>query len=191
MAVNVARISQLTAKGSNLDVTDLFAVSVVDGSSPSGYTTYHLTGQEVLNMVAGDMLKSVYDPTTISADCFDIGNHYGIEQIKSIITANLTGDVDNWSPTGFATANMIRILPDADNWEISGLPAPASPISRIVHFSNTHPTYDIKFMDDNSSISANGILLRDSTDKSIQGNECASFWYDHLAGKWKVFNRVG
>lgn len=53
MAVNVARISQLTAKGSNLDATDLIAVSVVDGTSPTGYTTYHITGQEIINAVTG------------------------------------------------------------------------------------------------------------------------------------------
>jgi len=53
MAVNVARISQLTAKGSNLDATDLVAVSVVDGTSPTGYTTYHVTGQEIINAVTG------------------------------------------------------------------------------------------------------------------------------------------
>ena len=53
MAVNVSRISQLTAKGSNLSATDLVAVSVVDGTSPTGYTTYYVTGQEIINTASG------------------------------------------------------------------------------------------------------------------------------------------
>jgi|9_EtaG_2_1085328.scaffolds.fasta_scaffold07920_3 hypothetical protein len=44
----VKKISQLTAKGSNIDTTDLLPIAEVDGS---GYATKHITGEEILNAV--------------------------------------------------------------------------------------------------------------------------------------------
>lgn len=115
----------------------------------------------------------------------------GIEAINDIISANLTSNVDNWSPTGYETANLIRITPDANNWEISGFPAPPVGLNRVICFANMHPTFDIRFMHDSSSTATNGFRLRDSGDKVIKGNECAEFWYDHIEQRWYVKNRVG
>ena len=42
------KISQLTAKGSNLEETDLFIISKSDGSG--GYDTKYLTGAEVKSL---------------------------------------------------------------------------------------------------------------------------------------------
>lgn len=56
------KISQMTPKGANLEATDLLEVSVQTGS---GYSTYSITGQEIIDAASGgggDMLKSVYDP---------------------------------------------------------------------------------------------------------------------------------
>jgi hypothetical protein len=41
------KISQLTAKGSNLAGTDLVPIAEVDATSPSGYTTKYVTGAEI------------------------------------------------------------------------------------------------------------------------------------------------
>lgn len=52
----------MTPKGANLSATDLLEVSVATGS---GYDTYSITGQEIIDAASGgggDMLKSVYDP---------------------------------------------------------------------------------------------------------------------------------
>lgn len=62
MAKGRLKITQMTPKGANLDATDLFEVSVDNGS---GHETMSITGQELIDGVAvsGDfMLKSVYDP---------------------------------------------------------------------------------------------------------------------------------
>jgi hypothetical protein len=59
---NRQKISQMNPKGSNLSATDLLEVSVQTGS---GYSTYSITGQEIIDAAgggSGDMLKSVYDP---------------------------------------------------------------------------------------------------------------------------------
>lgn len=41
------KISQLTAKGSNIANTDLVPIAEVDATSPSGYTTKYVTGAEI------------------------------------------------------------------------------------------------------------------------------------------------
>ena len=47
---NRQKISQMTPKGSNLDATDLLEVSVATGS---GYSTYSITGQEIIDAASG------------------------------------------------------------------------------------------------------------------------------------------
>jgi len=140
----------------------------------------------------------VWDTTTNDLKGYDGANwvYLGgkLEQVYGIYNYNLTADIDNLGSTfaaDYAKTNIIRITPDANNWEISGIVAPAAGINRVIHISNVSNTLDIKFKDDDSGTAANGMLLRDGADKSIKGNETASFWYDHLVSRWKVFNRVG
>jgi len=148
----------------------------------------------------------VWDNTTNDLKAYDGDNwiYLGgkLEQVYGIYTFDLTGDTDNLGDSGSNTTptitnaihnvtNVYRVDPDATGHEISGILAPPTGVNRVIHISNVHVTNDIKFMDDNSGTAANGILLRDSADKSIKGNETASFWYDHVVSKWKVFNRVG
>lgn len=195
-ATVAAKDLTLIIPGANLTLTGFINVIATGGTfQPSSPVTLEVNSAVGGGGGTGDMLAATYDPTGIAADVYDRANETGIEQINGIITAALTGDVDNYTPTGYATANMIRLDPDATNHEISGFPAPAAGVHRIIHWSNTHNTNDIKFMHDASSTAANGLMLRDGMDKAIKGNETASFWYDHLAdsgvGRWKVFNRVG
>lgn len=43
------KISQLPAKGANLEAGDLVPIASVDAASPTGYTTKHVTGSEILD----------------------------------------------------------------------------------------------------------------------------------------------
>ena len=147
------------------------------------------------NKGTGDMLVATYDPTGVGADCFDYANAIGITQVTdNIITAaTLTGNVDNWNPTGFATANMIRVDVDANNREITGMIAPAAGVNRIVRINNLNSgSDDVRFKEnDASSDAANRFLLRDNGDKAIKPNETAVFWYDHTSSRWRPMNRIG
>lgn len=142
----------------------------------------------------GDMLKSVYDSTNKAADCFDKANETGVEQITgTVITpAILTATTNNYNPTGFANANMIRQDIDANNRIISGFVAPPAGQNRIIYINNINPNFDIRFPNNSVlSTAANRILLRDGNQRSLQPNETAAFWYDHISQRWRVFNRVG
>jgi len=130
----------------------------------------------------------------IKKDVYDKANETGIEQITGgIITPPiLTATANNYAPTGFATANMIRQDIDANNREISGFVAPAVGVNRIIRICNISTVNDLRFLhNDAGSIAANRLLIRDDADKSIKPEECATFWYDHISLRWRPLTRVG
>ncbi len=51
MSIPTIKISQEGAVGRNLEPTDLFYISEVDGSSPTGYSSKSITGQEIIDGV--------------------------------------------------------------------------------------------------------------------------------------------
>lgn len=52
------KISQMTPKGANLEATDLLEVSVQTGS---GYSTYSITGQEIIDAASGGGSTNIYN----------------------------------------------------------------------------------------------------------------------------------
>ena len=135
------------------------------------------------------------DDITTNAATFNRADLSGVEQITGpIITPpTLTGNVDDYNPTGFSTCNLIRQEIDANNREISGFLAPAVGVNRIIYITNISGAGDdLKFMHNNAgSLPANRILLRDNGDRTIRPNETAAFYYDHLQSRFISFNRIG
>ena len=119
----------------------------------------------------------------------------GLEQITGpIITPpTLTGNVDDYNPTGFSTCNLIRQEINSNNRQITGFLAPAVGVNRIIYITNISGAGDdLKFMNNNAgSLVANRILLRDNGDKTIRPNETGAFYYDHIQDRWISFNRIG
>ena len=149
---------------------------------------------ELTISATGVLFKSVYDPTNVAADCFDKANETGIEQITgSIITPPvLTGTANNYNPTGFATANMIRQDVNANNRQITGFIAPALGVNRIIYINNINSSGDdIRFVNNSALSNAqNRILLRDNGSRSLKPNQTAVFWYDHTSQRWRTLNRM-
>lgn len=135
-----AKISQLNPKGSNLSSTDLFEVSVQTGS---GYDTYSITGQEIINGNSGVYVPYTgatqdvdLDANKLSAESIYIegtnGNgHLHLKHQNSDATAtgqstalwaNSDGDI-KWKndndykttlKTSLNTADRVYTFPDAD-----------------------------------------------------------------------------
>ena len=119
----------------------------------------------------------------------------GVDQITgTIITpSTLTATANDYSPTGFATTNMIRQDIDANNREITGFVAPSAGVNRIIRINNINASgFDLRFQhNDAGSVAANRFYLRDDANKAIKPNETAAFWYDHTSSRWRPYNRVG
>jgi hypothetical protein len=113
--------------------------------------------------------------------------------IQNIITPpTITSDTHNYNPTGFATADMIRLESNNSSHEITGFVAPSAGDNRIIRINNISTHRDLKFAhNDSGSLAANRILLRDNRDKAIKENETAVFWYDHISSRWRPLNRIG
>lgn len=126
---------------------------------------------------------------------FDRADLVGVEQITGpIITPpTLTGNVDDYNPTGFSDCNLVRQEADANNRQISGFIAAAAGVNRIIYITNISGAGDdLRFMNNNAgSLVANRILLRDNGDRTIRPNETAAFYYDHVQARWISFNRIG
>lgn len=115
--------------------------------------------------------------------------------IQNVITAaTLTGNVDDWSPTGFNDeTDLIRVDVDANNRAITGLVAPEIGLNRIVAIKNLNQSgNDLRFSNNNAgSLAENRFLCRDGNNKSIKPNEMALWFYDHIQQRWTPFNRIG
>jgi hypothetical protein len=122
-----------------------------------------------------------------------LGGGSSSQLIQNIITPpTITGDTHNYNPTGFSTADMIRLESTDSIYEITGFLAPSAGDNRIIRINNISGNKDLKFAHNNSgSLAANRILMRDNRDKAIKENETAIFWYDHISNRWRPLNRIG
>ena len=94
-----------------------------------------------------------------------------ILEVKSnIITpTQLTGDTDNYNPTGLSTCNVI--LQDiSQSIELSGLVAPAAGVNKVIWIcSITLSNFNLKFMHNSgSSTAANRFYLKDNGNKDLK-----------------------
>ena len=103
------KISQMTPKGADLEATDLLEVSVVTGT---GYGTYSITGQEIINAASG----GAFVPYTGATTDVDLGEF----ELKA-------GQLElDQTPTGTATS---RQLPRRTRFGDQGLGAKSAALS--------------------------------------------------------------
>lgn len=109
---------------------------------------------------------------------------------------NLTGDVavtvstspqNDWSPTGLATAGVLRVNPDTADVTITGIAAPSSPFNdgRILIVYNVGTGgFALIFSDESgSSTAANRLAL--SGQFHLRNDESAAFYYDSTTTRWR------
>ena len=112
----------------------------------------------------------------------------------TIITPpQMSNDVHDYNPTGFATSVMIRQSISSNGKKITGFVAPAAGVNRIIAVNNISSSgRDIRFEhQDSNSSSANRLYLRDNGARTTRPNETAIFWYDHTSNGWRSYNRIG
>jgi hypothetical protein len=91
----------------------------------------------------------------------------------------LTGNVDNYNPTGLATATVLRLSSDASR-NVTGIVAQSS--GRVLELHNVGG-FDIVLLNDVTSTNLNRFLF--GADVTLATQEGIQIWYDTLSGRWR------
>ena len=88
------KISQMTPKGANLSATDLLEVSVATGS---GYDTYSITGQEIIDAASGSGINIYNSDGTLTGDRTVTGDNFVLllQTLGQFIVHSHKNNVDN------------------------------------------------------------------------------------------------
>lgn len=110
----------------------------------------------------------------------------GIGNTATISPTALSGDVNDYNPSGLSTANYVRIDGGAADRNITGLTAPASG-SSIVTLVNIGTTNNLVLKHQSGSSSAtNRFLNGGGTDITLTPGSLAACWYDTTTTRWRV-----
>lgn len=104
-----------------------------------------------------------------------------------ISPAQITTSQNDYSPTGFATAAVLRLTSDQP-WDINGLAAGAN--GRIVQLDNVNAANVITLNHQSgSSTAANRIITPTGNAISIPANGSVWLRYDGTSSRWRVINQ--
>lgn len=98
-----------------------------------------------------------------------------------ITPAQITGNTDNYAPTGLAGATVIRFSTDATR-NITGLTGGAA--GRVVVLLNVG-TQTATLIHDATSTAANRFLLANNANKNVVVGGSFVFWYDTTSSRWR------
>lgn len=155
------------------------------------------TAWDVDSTVTGVNMQDVhFDPAATISDSgatyvmqvspghgFDVG----IQLILSgIINAtSLSGDVDNWNPTGLAGAFIIRTDTNGAARNVTGLVGGAK--GRCIRIYSVSPTYNLVLKHESgSSTAANRFQCPNAADYTVRPYGAVDVQYDHFVSRWRV-----
>ena len=107
----------------------------------------------------------------------------GAQFLTGAITpaALASGSTNDYAPTGFATARVLRLTPNAAGSTLTGLAGGAA--GRVVTLINIGGPL-ISLADESASSAA---ANRFATPVSISSTQCCTCWYDGDSSRWRVF----
>jgi hypothetical protein len=104
--------------------------------------------------------------------------------LSVISPAQLTGDQDNYAPTGIATANLIRVSSDSGMRAITGIQAPTGTAPLRLTIANIG-SFTLYFPQDHPDSSAANRFTGHSGDFKLYPGKSADIWYDLTSTKWR------
>ena len=102
----------------------------------------------------------------------------------SLTPSALTGDVDNYNPSGLGSTNFLRLQTDGGNYTISGIAAPVPVVNQGIFIVNIGSTGNIQLLNNNSS-SDTGNRFLIGGNKTIQDDEGIMLIYDDVSNRWR------
>lgn len=103
-----------------------------------------------------------------------------------ISPTQLSANTDDWAPTGFATATVIRVSTDASR-NLTGIAAGAARLIKVLANIGSN---NLVLKHDATSTAANRFLLPGSTDFVLRPNMVVIVWYDSTSSRWRLFSQV-
>lgn len=116
----------------------------------------------------------------------DIRTWYGAFELKNSISPAAMGATENnYAPTGFSDASVLRLTPNAANTSLTGIAGGAD--GRLIVVINIHATAALTLADESASSSAaNRFAL--TVGLTVPAKGSAVFWYDGTSSRWRFIS---
>jgi hypothetical protein len=101
-----------------------------------------------------------------------------------ITPSQITGNTDNYNPTDFSEASILRIQTDASR-EMTGMARGAD--GQIIILANVG-SFDLVMKHETTSTAANRFLTPNGADFTVRPNESAWLFYDDQSLRWRVIS---
>lgn len=157
-------------------------------NSGTGVVTVATTGGQTINGVSTQVLGE-YQSVIVRSNGSNwlkvttTGEFTGTISFGGDLTPpNITGNTNNYSPTGLSTCNFLR-LSTTGNFNITGLLAPATAVNQGIFICNVGTNNFILKNQDAGSTAANRFLL--GGDRTIQADEGLMVIYDQVSQRWR------
>lgn len=147
--------------------------------------TSHSDGSDVVHNLTADSLANVVNDRDIATFQLKIGKDWGLTAV--VTPSQITSNQDNYSPTGIATANALRLSTDASR-DITGILAPSPEYARRLVIENIG-SFDIVLKNDVTSTAANRFKF--SADVTLGSNQHVELLYDTTLDRWIMLGGVG
>jgi hypothetical protein len=97
----------------------------------------------------------------------------------------LTGNVNDWGPSGLAACSAIRYTSDGTIRTVTGLVAPSG-VGQFIIFMNVNATVDMVFGHLTGSSANNQIVCPGSVNYTLGARDSCILYYDTTSSKWRI-----
>lgn len=132
-------------------------------------------------------------PTGIGTTFQRVANNGALVESGVIRPTGVTGALDNWAPTGIATARTVYATLTGDA-TLSSIAAGQSGDGRVIELCATGAfTLTLKSDDGSTGTAANRLAMPNALDWQLgpTGNACVGLRYDGTLARWKVDSKTG
>lgn len=139
-------------------------------------------GNDVMSFAAGstELARMYFLTSTDSA----VQIRTGLELFGAITPTQLAANTDNWAPTGYGAATIIRASTDASR-NLTGLFAPSGAAPRVICLSNVG-AQNLVLVHSATSTATNQFLLPNNANLTLLPNMSVWLWYDPTSTKWRL-----
>lgn len=172
-----------------LRITGADVAADLHGSGKDGFADPD-PGVTAATVVTGDWLNGVQEEIANAIEGSGFTLSASDDQLLAVIsgsttiTANLTASVNDYAPTDWSSAGIVRLTASAP-WTITGFDASAGTQRKLL--VNADSTDNITIADSSgSSASANRVISPTQRDYVLRPDCCVWIYYDATSTRWRI-----